>query len=91
MGDTTNSAWETTFMLPHLGAYMPGTVSDADADDLVRALRGVARSGDPLVHGKLYLTLLTLVEVVKHGSFEVQLESSTPSEEPKTLAGHTMC
>jgi hypothetical protein len=63
--------WETVIILPHLGAYLPGIVSDADAERLHQALQKAIRSSDPHADQELYAALHTLLGVTDQGEFDV--------------------
>ena len=71
-----SATWNTEIILPHVGAYMPGTVSEPDAQDLASALSKVIAAETPGLHPSLHIAALAILEVAKGGEFEVQLEAA---------------
>ena len=76
-----SDSWETEIILPHLGPYMPGRVSRADAEGLRVALTRALATGDVAVEGTLQLASVTLLQpnCVKHAPASWYLPSSTRS------------
>jgi len=68
-----SGSWDTQVILPHLGPYMPGPVSESDGFALAKALREVMRSESGLLQGKEYLGLLILLKATTHGAFETEM------------------
>ncbi|MGA1238446.1 MAG: hypothetical protein ACO34E_16470 [Limisphaerales bacterium] len=77
-----SETWNTEIVLPHVGAYMTGRVSQSDAGQLCAALGRVIDSESSGLDQRLYFAALGLVEVTKSGEFEVLL-----SEESVALSG----
>jgi len=67
-----SGSWDTEVILPHLGPYMPGHVSESDGFALAKALRELMASESGLLHGNEYLGLLILLKATTHGAFEVK-------------------
>jgi hypothetical protein len=72
--DWPSPVWSTEIILPHVGAYMAGTVSELDAQDLADALTKVIASESSGLDPSVYFAALAVLEVAKGGEFEVQLE-----------------
>jgi hypothetical protein len=68
-----SESWNTEVILPHLGPYLPGPVSESDGLALAEALREVMRSESGLLDGEEYVGLLTLLKAATQGSFEVEM------------------
>lgn len=66
-------SWETTIILPHLGPYMPGRVSRADAEGLRIALTRALATGTVAAEGTVQLAAGTLLQVAREGAFRVRL------------------
>jgi len=77
--------WETVIILPHLGAYLPGIVSDEDAERLNQALQKVYRSKDSVCDQELYAALGTLLGVTAQGEFDVHFYASNSFESQSAL------
>jgi hypothetical protein len=71
-----SASWNTELILPHVGAYMPGTVSDLDARDLASALSKAIAAEPPSLHPTLHFAALAVLDVAQGGEFEVQLEAA---------------
>lgn len=70
-----SDSWETEIILPHLGPYMPGRVSRADAEGLRVALTRALATGAVAVEGTVHLASVTLLQVARAGAFRVCLNS----------------
>ena len=81
-----SNSWETEIILPHLGPYMPGRVSRADAEGLRVALTRALATGAVAVEGTVQLASVTLLQVARAGAFRVCLISSK-SLEPQSFFG----
>ena len=81
-----SDSWETAIILPHLGPYMPGHVSRADAEGLRIALTRAMATGTVAAEGNLQLAAGTLLQVARDGAFRVQLGRSE-SVEPHAILG----
>jgi len=81
-----SDSWETEIILPHLGPYMPGRVSRADAEGLRMALTRALATGAVAVEGTVQLASVTLLQVARAGGFRVRV-SSSGSLEPQPLVG----
>jgi len=68
-----SDSWETEIILPHLGPYMPGRVSRADAEGLRMALTRALATGAVAVEGTVQFAAGTLVQVAREGAFRVRL------------------
>ncbi|HKI67985.1 MAG TPA: hypothetical protein VKA67_00220 [Verrucomicrobiae bacterium] len=79
-GEWPAVTWDTEIILPHLGPYMPGRVSRADAEDLRKALTRALATGAVDVEGTVYLAATTLLQLAREGSFRVRLTNSNSSE-----------
>ncbi len=75
-----SDVWETEIILPHLGPYMPGRVSRADAEGLRVALTRALATGDVAAEGTVQLASVTLLQVARAGAFRVCLNSSESRE-----------
>jgi hypothetical protein len=84
-----SASWETEIIIPHLGPYMPGRVSRADAEGLRVALTRALATGAVAVDGTVQLASVTLLQVARAGGFRVCL-SRTESLEPQSLSGPVM-
>jgi hypothetical protein len=71
-----SSSWNTEIILPHVGAYMTGSVSKEDAEKLGQALERVIDSESSGLDQRLYFAALGVLEVVKNGDFDVVLEGA---------------
>ena len=69
-------AWNTEIILPHVGAYLAGAVSELDAQDLASALSQVIQSESSGLDPTLHFAALAVLEVAKGGAFEVHLEAA---------------
>jgi len=74
--DWPSPAWNTEIILPHVGAYMAGSVSELDAQELASALSKVIQSESSGLDPTLYFAALAVLEVAKGGEFEVHLEAA---------------
>jgi len=81
-----SDSWETEIILPHLGPYMPGRVSRADAEGLRMALTRALATGAVAVEGTVQLASVTLLQVARAGGFRVRVINSG-SLEPQPLVG----
>lgn len=81
-----SDSWETEIILPHLGPYMPGRVSRADAEGLRIALTRALATGTVAAEGTVQVAADTLLQVARDGAFRVRLASSESSE-PQPLFG----
>ena len=79
-------SWETELIIPHLGPYMPGRVSRADAEGLRLALTRALATGAVAVEGTVQLASVTLLQVARAGGFRVCLTRSETAE-PTALVG----
>ena len=79
-----SDSWETEIIIPHLGPYMPGRVSRADAEGLRVALTRALATGAVAVEGTVQLASVTLLQVARDGGFRVCL-SHSESMEPQPL------
>jgi hypothetical protein len=75
-GQWPSSSWNTEIILPHVGAYMTGSVSKEDAEQLCMALERVIDSESSGLDQKLYFAALGVLEVAKSGVFDVALEKA---------------
>jgi hypothetical protein len=66
-------SWNTELVLPHVGAYMAGTVSESDAQGLASALSRMIAAEPKDVHPSVYLAAQAVLDVAKAGEFEVQV------------------
>ena len=71
-----SESWETEIILPHLGPYMPGRVSRADAEGLRKALTRALATGAVAVDGTVHLASATLFQVAREGAFRVFLRGA---------------
>lgn len=76
-----SESWETEIILPHLGPYMPGRVSRADAEGLKVALTRALATGAVAVEGTVHLASVTLLQVARAGAFRVCLTNAKTMEE----------
>lgn len=74
-GEWPSPNWNTEIILPHVGAYMTGTVSKADAESLAAAIQRVIESESSGLDQRLYFAALAALEVAKNGEFEVAMET----------------
>ncbi len=81
-----SDSWETEIILPHLGPYMPGRVSRADAEGLRVALTRALATGAVAVEGTVQLASVTLLQVARAGEFRVCMNASA-SLDPQPLCG----
>jgi hypothetical protein len=75
-----SDSWETEIILPHLGPYMPGRISRADADGLRIALTRAMATGTVAVDGTVQGAAGNLLQVAREGAFRVRLSRSESSE-----------
>ena len=68
--------WETEIILPHLGPYMLGRVSRADAEGLKQALTRALATGVVAIDGTVQFAASTLLQVARAGAFRVRLRAS---------------
>ncbi len=78
-------SWETEIIIPHLGPYMPGRVSRADAEGLRVALTRAFATGAVAVEGTVHLASVTLLQVARAGAFRVCLNHSESLETESLL------
>ena len=71
-----SDSWETEIILPHLGAYMPGRVSRADAEGLRIALTRALATGTVAAEGTVQVAAGTLLQVAREGPFWVRISRS---------------
>jgi len=69
------ASWTTHLILPHIGPYMPGPVSESDALALAAALGKAVAAESAVLENDVYLGLMMVLNVAKHGAFEVELET----------------
>jgi hypothetical protein len=81
-----SDSWETEIILPHLGPYMPGRISRADAEGLRIALTRALATGDVAAEGTVQLAAVTLLQVARAGAFRVCL-SAADSQERQPVFG----
>ena len=82
-----SDSWETEIILPHLGPYMPGRISRADAEGLRVALTRALATGAVAVEGTVQLASVTLLQVARAGAFRVCLNSSESLESEPLFGG----
>jgi len=75
-GKWPSASWNTEIILPHVGAYMTGSVSKEDAQRLSSALERVIDSESSGLDQRLYFAALGVLEVAKNGDFDVALETA---------------
>lgn len=78
-------SWETEIILPHLGPYMLGRVSRADAEGLKIALTRALATGVVAIEGTVQFAAGTLLQVAREGAFRVRLRASR-SEDPEPIS-----
>lgn len=78
--DWPSDSWETEIILPHLGPYMPGHVSKADAEGLRRALTRALATGTIAAEGTVQGAAETLLQVARQGAFRVVANATQFSE-----------
>jgi hypothetical protein len=71
-----SDSWETEIILPHLGPYMPGRVSRADAEGLRIALTRALATGTVAAEGTVQGAANNLLQVAREGAFRVRLSKS---------------
>jgi hypothetical protein len=76
--DWAGGDWDTQILLPHLGPYVPGPVSAAEARSLTRALVKAAATGQTALDGSLHLASEALLHVARLGAFRVRCRTATP-------------
>lgn len=77
-----SDSWETEIILPHLGPYMPGRVSRADAEGLKVALTRALATGTVAVEGTVQYVAVTLLQVARAGAFRIRLHSDSAEPQP---------
>jgi hypothetical protein len=77
-----SKSWGTALILPHVGVYMPGTVSKSDAAALMRALVKANATGEVASDGSLQFASQVLMQMAREGSFEVRLETADAFHSP---------
>ena len=75
-----SDSWETEIILPHLGPYMPGRVSRADAVGLRIALTRALATGAVAVEGTVQGAAGNLLQLAREGAFRVRLSKSASGE-----------
>ena len=75
-----SESWDTTIILPHLGPYMPGRVSRADAESLRIALTRALATGTVAAEGTVQFAASALLQVAREGPFRVRLSQSATCE-----------
>lgn len=75
-----SDSWETAIILPHLGPYMPGRVSRADAEGLRIALTRALATGTVAAEGTVQGAASNLLQVTREGAFRVRLSRSDEME-----------
>ena len=75
-----SDSWETEIILPHLGPYMPGRVSRADAEGLRIALTRALATGTVAAEGTVQGSAGNLLQLVREGAFRVRLSRSVSEE-----------
>lgn len=75
-----SESWETAIILPHLGPYMPGRVSRADAEGLRIALTRALATGTVAAEGSVQFPAGTLLQVAREGPFRVRLRQTANRE-----------
>lgn len=81
-----SDSWETAIILPHLGPYMPGRVSRADAEGLRIALTRALATGTVAAEGTVQGAASNLLQLAREGAFRVCL-SRSESMESQPLSG----
>lgn len=71
-----SETWETEIILPHLGPYMVGDVSDTDARGLATALQQIHDNEAAALDTEEYGALLTLLALLQDGPVRTALVSS---------------
>jgi hypothetical protein len=79
-------SWDTEIILPHLGPYMLGRVSGADAEGLKVALTRALATGVVAIDGTVQFAASTLLQVARAGTFRVRLRASQ-AEDPQPFSG----
>jgi hypothetical protein len=72
-GEWPSESWDTEIILPHLGPYIPGTVTKADADGLRKALIRASATGEIAGDGTIQFSAQTLMQLTRDGGFKVRL------------------
>lgn len=83
-----SESWETEIILPHLGPYMPGRVSRADAEGLRIALTRALATGVVAVEGTVQYAAATLLQVARAGAFRVRLCVSESFEQQPAFSAN---
>lgn len=86
-GEWPSTTWDTEIILPHLGPYLPGRISRADAEDLRKALTRALATGAVDVEGTVHLAATTVLQVARAGAFRVRVTNGS-SFELATSHGH---
>jgi hypothetical protein len=81
-----SNSWETEIILPHLGPYMPGRVSRADAEGLRIALTRALATGTVAAEGTVQAAAGNLLQLAREGAFRVRMGRSE-SLEPEPFSG----
>ena len=79
-----SKTWGTSIILPHVGAYMPGTVSKSDASSLLRALVRAKATGEVACDASLHFASEAILQMARDGSFEVRVETADAFSSPVT-------
>jgi hypothetical protein len=84
--DWPSKSWGTEIILPHVGRYLPGTVSKEDAAGLLRALIRANATGEVASDGSLQFASQALLQMARDGSFDVRFDAGHGVGAPR-LAG----
>jgi hypothetical protein len=80
--DWPSETWDTEIILPHLGPYMLGDVSETDARGLLAALRGLHDSEADSLDAEHYAALLTLLALLEDGPVRTLVAPSRVPAKP---------
>jgi hypothetical protein len=67
--------WDTRIILPYIGPYMPGTISQTDAEGLKRALIKATATGQTALDSSVHFASSVLLQVARAGGFEVRFNA----------------
>lgn len=73
-----SASWDTEIVMPYVTPYLCGTVSNTDAENLLRGLKRVLASEGSGLQSDLYLALLGLIAIAEGGEFELNPEAAPP-------------
>lgn len=71
-----SESWETSIILPHLGPYMPGRVSNSDAEGLRVALTRAFATGTVAAEGTVQYAGGSMLQLAREGAFRVRINRS---------------